>query len=262
MKIVVIGGTGRVGGKLVYNLRQDDYQVLEASPSCGVDTVTAKGLAAALTGAQVVVDVSNAPSLEGDAPLKFFEASSRNLVEAARTAGVGHHVVLSIVGADRLDSEYFRAKKMQEDWVRSSDTPFTILRSTPFFDAISSFAQTGDMWQVVVPPALVQPIHVEDLAEGLADIATGDPENRTVEMCGPEQIRLDDLATEVLTAYEDPRRIVADPMATYFGAKLGYRSLIPKSGAVQRNRRFEDWLRDSLQMDNSSSGPIRSKSMH
>ncbi|RYE51888.1 MAG: NmrA family transcriptional regulator [Hyphomicrobiales bacterium] len=248
MKIVVIGGSGRIGEKLVYNLRQDDFRVLEASPSFGVNTVTGEGLEAALTGANVVADVSNSPSLEGDAPLRFFETSGRNLLAAGRAAGVGHHIALSVVGTDRLTaSSYFRAKKIQEDLIKASTLPYTILRSTPFFEVISAVAQEGTSSDVVISPAWVRPIAAEDLAQALADTATGDALNRTIEVAGPERFRFDYLATEVLTAYEDPRRIISDPHALYFGAELDDQSLEPGPAALIATLRFEDWLRDTLQ---------------
>lgn len=257
MKIVVIGGSGRIGEKLVYNLRQDDYRVLEASPTYGVDAVTGYGLDQALDGADVVVDCSNAPSLDGEAALRFFEASGRNLVQAARTAGVGHHIVLSIVGTDRLQaSGYFRAKKLQEDLIKDSGVAYSILRSTQFFEFIAGVVQEDRAGEVVIAPAQVQPISGLDVAETLADLATGEPLNRTVEVAGPSRYRLPDLAAEVLTAYEDRRRIVADPWATYFGARLDEASLLPGPDARIATLRFEDWLRDSLQPHAPAAQPL------
>jgi uncharacterized protein YbjT (DUF2867 family) len=248
MKIVVIGGSGRIGEKLVFNLRQDDCRVLEASPSYGVNTVTREGLDAALEGARAVVDVSNSPSLDGEEPLRFFETSTRNLVTAGKSAGVEHLIALSIVGLDRLlDSTYFRAKKIQEDLIKASSLPFSILRSTPFFEVISAVAQEGTSSEVVISPALMQPIAADDLAQSLADLATNTPLNRTIEVAGPERFRLDYLAIEVLTAYEDPRRVIADRRARYFGAELDDQSLLPGAEALIASLRFEDWLRDTLQ---------------
>jgi uncharacterized protein YbjT (DUF2867 family) len=248
MKIVVIGGSGRIGKKLVFNLRQDDFRVLEASPSYGVDSVTGYGLDQALEGANVVVDVSNSPSLDGDAALRFFEASGRRLMTAGRSAGVRHHVALSIVGTDRLQaSGYFRAKKLQEDLIKDSGLPYSILRSTQFFEFIAGVVQDGVGADILISPAQVQPISALNVAEALADLATGDPLNGTVEVAGPERFRLPDLATEVLTAYEDGRRIVADPGAPYFGARLDDASLLPAADARMAVLRFEDWLRESLQ---------------
>lgn len=248
MKIVVVGGSGRIGGKLVYNLRQNDYRVLEASPTFGVDTLTGVGLERALDGATVVVDVTQSPSLEGSDARRFFETSGLNLLAAARIAGVRHHIALSIVGTDRLQaSGYFQAKKIQEDLVKASGLPFTILRSTQFFEFITGVVQEGGARDVVISPASVQPIAGEDVAETLADIVLGSPLNATVEVAGPERYRLDDLATQVLTAYEDPRRVIADVHAPYFGAELDERSLLPGDQPRIAPTRFSDWLRQSLQ---------------
>jgi uncharacterized protein YbjT (DUF2867 family) len=248
MKIVVVGASGRIGEKLVYNLRQDGYSVFEASPSFGVNTVTGTGLAEALTGAEIVVDVSNSPSFEGQAALQFFETSGLRLLAAGRAARIGHHIALSVVGVDRLlSSDYFRAKKIQEDLIKASALPYTILRSTQFFELISDLVQTGSESDIVMSPALIQPIASEDVADTLADIVLGQPLNRTIEVAGPEQFRLDDLATEILTAYDDRRRIVSDVHARYFGAELDDRSLLPEEGACIASSRFEDWLRQTLQ---------------
>jgi uncharacterized protein YbjT (DUF2867 family) len=248
MKIVVIGGSGRTGEKLVYNLRQDDCQVLAASPSCGVDAVTGRGLDAALDGADVVVDCSNSPELTGDAPLRFFEAAGLRLMAAGRAAGVRHHIALSIVGTDGLQaSGYFRGKKLQEDLIKASGLPYSILRSTQFFEFIAGVVQDGSRSDVVISPAQVQPISRLDAAQALADLATGDPLNTTVEVAGPERFRLPDVALDILTAYEDGRRVIADPRAPYFGAELGDTSLLPGPDARIAALRFEDWLRESLQ---------------
>ncbi|CAN7375309.1 SDR family oxidoreductase [Caulobacter sp. LjRoot300] len=248
MKIVVVGGSGRIGEKLVYNLRQDDYRVLEASPTFGVNTITKAGLEQALDGAKVVVDVTQSPSLDGSDARAFFETSGRNLLAAGLAAGVRHHVALSIVGTDRLqDSGYFQAKKIQEDLVRSSGLPFTILRSTQFFEFITGVVQNGTDRDVVISPALVQPIAGEDVAEALADIVLSPPLNRTTEVAGPERHHLDDLATQVLTAYEDTRRVTADVHARYFGAELNDQSLLPGDQPRIAPTRFSDWLRQSLQ---------------
>jgi uncharacterized protein YbjT (DUF2867 family) len=248
MKIVVIGGSGRIGEKLACNLRQDDFAVLEASPTFGVDTVTGEGLDRALEGAEVVVDVSNSPSLEGDCALRFFEASSRRLLAAGAAAGVRHHVVLSIVGTPGLQaSGYFRAKKLQEDLTKASGLPYSILRSTQFFEFLAAVVQDGETQDVVISPAEVQPISAMDLAEALADLATDEALNRTIEIAGPERFRLPDLAIEVLTALEDSRRVVANRRAPYFGAELQDDSLLPGPDARIASLRFEDWLRQSLQ---------------
>ncbi|HEY9234072.1 MULTISPECIES: SDR family oxidoreductase [Phenylobacterium] len=248
MKIVVIGGSGRIGEKLVYNLRQDDFMVLEASPTYGVNAVTGEGLDEALAGAEVVVDVSNSPSLEGEEALRFFEASGHRLLAAGRAAGVRHHIALSIVGTDGLQaSGYFRAKKLQEDLIRGSGVPFSILRSTQFFEFIAGVVQAGAGDDVVISPALTQPISGLDVAEALADLATGEPLYGMVEIAGPERFRLSDLANEVLTAYEDRRRVIVDPHALYFGAELAEEALLPGPAARIAQLRFEDWLRQSLQ---------------
>jgi len=257
VKVVVIGGGGRIGEKLVYNLRQDDIRVLEASRRFGIDSVSGYGLDAALEGADVLVDCSNSPSLDGEAALRFFEASGRQLVRAGRAAGLRHHVVLSIVGTDGLQaSGYFRAKKLQEDLVKGSGLPFSILRSTQFFEFIAGVVQDGTGTDVVVPPAQVQPISGLDVAEILADLTTGAPIHGTVEVAGPERFRFPDLALEVLTAYEDERQVVGDPHATYFGAELQDASLLPGREARIASLRFEDWLRDSLQ-PRATARPVR-----
>jgi uncharacterized protein YbjT (DUF2867 family) len=248
MKIVVIGGSGRIGEKLVRNLRQEDLRVFEASPTFGVDTVTGIGLAEALDGAEIVVDVSNSPSLDGAAALRFFETSGRNLLAAGRAAGVRHHIALSIVGLDGLiASDYFRAKKIQEDLVASSGIPFTILRSTQFFEFISDVVQEGTASEIPISPALVQPIAGEDVADALADAVFSEPSDAILEVAGPECFRLDEVATEIATAHEDGRRVVPDVHARYFGAELGERSLLPGPDALIASLKFEDWLRDSLQ---------------
>ncbi|WP_372781845.1 SDR family oxidoreductase [Phenylobacterium sp.] len=248
MKIVVIGATGRTGEKLVHALRRDDVTVVEASPSRGVNTITGEGLDQALRDATAVVDVSNSPSPDGAAALRFFEASGRRLLAAGKAAGVQHHIALSIVGADRLQaSGYFRAKKIQEDLIKASGLPYSILRSTQFFEFIAGVVQNGEADDVPIAPALSQPISRIDVAALLADLATGGPLNGTVEVAGPERFRLCDLAMEVLTAYEDPRRIISDPRALYFGAELTDQSLLPGGDARIGALRFEDWLRQTLQ---------------
>jgi uncharacterized protein YbjT (DUF2867 family) len=258
MKIVVIGGNGRIGEKLVCNLRQDDYRVLEASPSFGVDAVTGRGLDRALEGADVVVDCSNAPQLDGDSALRFFEAAGRRLMASGRAAGVRHHIALSIVGTDRLQaSGYFRAKKLQEDLIKASELPYSLLRSTQFFEFIAGVVQSGSRSDVVISPALAQPISGVDVAQALADLATGEPLNATVEVAGPERFRLSEVAQDVLTAYEDPRCVIVDPCAPYFGAKLDDTSLLPGAEARIGSLRFEDWLRESLQPCASSASSIR-----
>lgn len=252
MKIVVVGGSGRIGKMLVYNLRQDDRRVLEASPTFGVDTVSGFGLDEALEDAAVVVDVTNSRSLDGAEALRFFEASGRNLMAAGRAAGVRHHIALSIVGVDGLlAGNYFRAKKLQEDLIKASGIPYTIVRSTQFFEFIAGVVRDGDKQEIQVSPALVQPIAGEDLAQALADAAIDVGDDRTFEVAGPERYRLVDLATDVATAYEDTRRVVTNPRAPYFGAQLSERSLLPGPYARITSLRFDDWLRDSLQPERS-----------
>jgi uncharacterized protein YbjT (DUF2867 family) len=248
VKIVVVGGSGRIGSKLVDDLRQADCRVFAASPTYGVDTVTGRGLADALAEAEVVVDVTNAPALDGDAPLRFFETSGRNLLAAARAAGVRRHIALSIVGADGLlASPYFRAKKIQEEMIAASGIPFTIVRSTQFFEFIRDVVQAGTAREIPISPALVQQIAVEDVADTLGDAVFGDPLDGVIEVAGPEQFGMDAVAAEIATAFEDTRRIVADRHARYFGAELEDRSLLPGSDARIAALRFDDWLRRSLQ---------------
>jgi uncharacterized protein YbjT (DUF2867 family) len=248
MKIVVVGASGRIGEKLVYNLRQDDYRVLEASPSFGVNTITRKGLDQAIDGATIVVDVTQSPNLEASAALSFFETSGRNLLAAGKAAGVRHHVALSIVGTDRMQaSGYFQAKKLQEDLIKASGLPYTVLRATQFFEFISGVVQLGTTREVIVSPARVQPLAAMDLAEALADIALAPALNDTVEVAGPERFRLNDLAAEILTAFEDPRPVITDPNASYFGAHLEDTALLPADAPRIAPTRFHDWLVDSLQ---------------
>ena len=251
MKIVVIGGTGLIGSRLVTLLRVRGQEVVAAAPNCGVDTLTGEGLSAALAGARVVVDVSNSPSLDGQAAMDFFMTSGRNLLAAEADAGVGHHVALSIVGARRLaDSGYLSAKAAQEDLIAASPVPYTIVESTQFFEFIERVATSsidGEVYRL--SPALMQPIAVDDVVDALADIALGPPLNRAVEIAGPEAIRLDELAREVLSAHEDPHPIVADPHARYFGAELDDHSLAPGPDARIGPSRFADWLRQSIPAD-------------
>jgi uncharacterized protein YbjT (DUF2867 family) len=247
MKIVVIGGSGLIGSKLVEKLREDSREPLAASPDTGVDTVTGEGLAEALAGAQVVVDVANAPVWEDAAVMDFFQTSSRNLLAAETAAGVHHHVTLSVVGTDRLqDSGYFRAKLAQEETVKAGAVPYTILRATQFFEFIGRIAESSTEGDTVhLPPVLVQPEAADDVAAALADIATSAPVNGIVELAGPEQFRLDELAQRVLNANNDPRRVTADKHARYFGAELDERSLTPGDNPRIAPIRFEDWLSQS-----------------
>jgi uncharacterized protein YbjT (DUF2867 family) len=248
MKIVVIGGTGLIGSRLVEALRKEGHEPLAASPDSGVDALTGEGLAEALEGAQVVVDVANAPAWDDAAVLDFFQASSRNLLAAEMAAGVGHHVTLSVVGADRLpESGYFRAKVAQEDVVKAGPVPYTIVRATQFFEFIGRIADSSTNGNITVrlPPALVQPEAADDVAGCLADVAVGTPLNDTVELAGPEAFRLDELARRFLMASDDPRQVTADVHARYFGAELADRSLTPGDDARIASTRFEDWLSQS-----------------
>jgi uncharacterized protein YbjT (DUF2867 family) len=244
MKIVVPGGTGLIGSKLVAVLRQRGQEVLPASPDSGVNTLTGEGLTAALAGAQIVVDLTNSPSFEDTAVMKFFETSGRNLLAAEAEADVRHHVALSVVGTDRLqDSGYFRAKMAQENLIKASGIPYTILRSTQFFEFMGRIADSGGEGNTVrVPPALVQPIVSDDVVAALADITLGAPVNGTVEVAGPEKFRLDELVRRVLSAKNDTRNVTADVHARYFGTELNDQSLIPGSNPRIGATRFETWL--------------------
>jgi uncharacterized protein YbjT (DUF2867 family) len=247
MRIVVIGGTGLIGSKLVDKLRDQGQDSLPASPDTGVNTLTGEGLAEALEGAQIVVDVANAPAWDDAAVLEFFQTSARNLLAAEEAAGVGHHVVLSIVGTDRLpESGYFRAKVAQEEAVKAATVPYTILRATQFFEFIGRIADSGtDGNTVRLSPALIQPEAAADVAAALADVAVSAPVNGTVELAGPEAFRLDELARRFLSARNDPREVTADVHARYFGAELDDDSLTPGNDARIAPTRFEDWLRQS-----------------
>ena len=244
MTIVIIGGSGLIGTKLVKNLRQHGHEVVAASPSSGVNTLTGEGLKEALTGAQVVVDVANSPSFEDKAVLEFFETSGRHLLAAEADAGVGHHIALSVVGTDRLlASGYFRAKMAQEDLIKASPVPYSIVRATQFFEFVSAIAQSATDGQTVrLSPALVQPIVSEDVAAALADIAVKEPLNGTVELAGPEAIRLDELVRRFLSANRDARTVTTDVHARYFGIELNDQSLTPGDNPRLGPTRFEDWL--------------------
>ena len=244
MKIVVIGGTGLIGSKLVNNLRQRGHEVVAAAPSSGVNTLTGEGLADALAGARVVVDVANSPSFEDRAVLEFFETSGRNLLAAEAAAGVGHHIALSVVGADRLpDSGYMRAKVAQERLIKASKIPYTIVRATQFFEFVRGIAQSATDGQTVrLSPVLMQPIVSDDVAAALADIAVAEPRNGTVELAGPEPIRMDDLIRRFLSAKRDPRTVTTDAHARYFGTELNDQSLTPGASPRIGPTRFGDWL--------------------
>lgn len=247
-KIVVIGGSGLIGAKLVNNLRQRSHAVVAASPSSGVNTVTGEGLAEALAGAQVVVDVANSPSFEDQAAREFFERSGRHLLAAEAAAGVGHHVALSVVGTDRLqESGYFRAKLAQEDLVKTSGIPYTIVRATQFFEFMGGIAQFSTVGQTVhLPPARFQPVAADDLADALADVALGAPANGTVEVAGPERVGLDELVRRFLRATGDPREVVTDAQARYFGLAVNDQSLTPGVSPRLAPTRFDAWLSHHL----------------
>ena len=248
MKIVVIGGSGLIGTKLVNNLRPLGHEVLAASPSSGVNTITGEGLAEALTGAQVVVDVANSPSWEDKAVLEFFETSGRNLLAAEAAAGVGHHIALSVVGTERLlASGYFRAKMAQENLIKASPVPYTIVRATQFFEFVGGIAQSATDGQTVrLSPALVQPIVSDDVAAALVQVVVDAPLNGTVELAGPEPIRLDELVRQFLSAHRDARKVTTDVHALYFGIELNDQSLTPGDNPRIGPTRFEDWLSRSI----------------
>ena len=248
MKIVIIGGSGLIGTKLVKDLRQRDHEVVAASPSTGVNTLTGEGLAEALAGASVVVDVANSPSFEDKAVLEFFETSGRNLLAAEAAAGVGHHIALSVVGTDRLlASGYFRAKMAQENLIKASAIPYTIVRATQFFEFVGAIAQSATDGQTVrLPPALMQPIVSDDVAAALAEIAVAEPLNGTVELAGPEPIPMDELVRRYLSANRDARKVTTDVHAGYFGTAVNDQSLTPGDNPRLGPTRFEDWLSRSV----------------
>jgi uncharacterized protein YbjT (DUF2867 family) len=248
MKIVVIGGTGLIGSKLVEKLRGAGHDALAASPNSGVDTLTGEGLAEALDGAEVVVDVSNAPNWSDEAVMDFFLTSSRKLLAAEVAAGVGHHVALSVVGTDRLpDSGYFRAKLAQEEAIKAATVPYTIVRATQFFEFLGRVADSNTDGETArIPPVLVQPEAADDVAAALAVATVGAPMNGIVELAGPERFRFDELTSRVLNANGDSRRVTADSSARYFGAELDDGSLIPGDDARIAPTRFEDWLDRSV----------------
>lgn len=244
MKIVVIGGTGLIGSKVVGLLREQGNEVVAAAPANGVDTVTGEGLAQALAGAKVVVDVSNSPSLDEREAMHFFQTAGRNIVEAEQTAGVSHHVALSVVGTDRLqDSGYFRAKLAQERQIESSPVPYTLVRATQFFEFIRGIAQSGDREGTIhLPPAQFQPMAARDVAGFVAEAALSTPANAMVEIGGPQKFRMDEIARRVLSFDGDPRAVVADPGAPYFGLQIDDRSLVAGQDARLGDTTFDWWL--------------------
>lgn len=244
MKIVVIGGTGLIGGKVVARLRQKDHDVTAASPSTGVNTITGEGLADALAGAQIVIDVANAPDFSDDAVMSFFKTAGHNLMSAERTAGIQHHVALSVVGADRLpDSGYLRAKITQENLIKASGVPYTIIRATQFFEFIGGVAQScTDGNTVRLCPAHLQPVAADDVAALVAKTATADPANGTLELAGPDRISLDDLVRRYFEVKNDARNVVTDIHARYFGSEINDRSLTPGGRPTIGSTSFETWL--------------------
>jgi uncharacterized protein YbjT (DUF2867 family) len=247
MKIVVIGGTGLIGSKLVKNLRERGHDVLAAAPSTGVNSITREGLAQAMDGAEVVVDVAKAPSWEDQAVLDFFETSSRNLLAAEAAAGVRHHVALSIVGSERLpENGYFRTKVAQENLIKASGIPYTLLRATQFFEFVGGIAQSATVGEeICLSPALIQPMASDDVVAALTDVTLAAPVNGTVEVAGPEAMPLDELVRRFLRATQDNRKVVPDVHARYYGDVLDDQSLTPGKNARLGAIRFEDWLGQS-----------------
>ncbi|WP_447962371.1 SDR family oxidoreductase [Nitrospira sp. Ecomares 2.1] len=244
MKIVVIGGSGLIGSKLVTKLGEHGYQAVAASPNSGVNTLTSEGLAEVLEGASVVVDVSNSPSFEEKAVMEFFTTSTRNLLTYEAAAGVNHHVALSVVGTKRLsESAYFRAKIAQETLIKASPIPYTIIQATQFFEFLKSIADISfDGAQVRLPPVLFQPMAADDVASAVGRISVGPPVNGIVEIGGPEQFRLDELVRRRLATLEDPREVIGDPHALYSGAQVSQKTLVPENGAQLGETHFEAWL--------------------
>jgi uncharacterized protein YbjT (DUF2867 family) len=248
MKIVVIGGSGLIGSKLVTKLGEHGHEAVAASPNTGVDTLTGEGLADAVAGASVVVDVSNSPSFEDAAVLEFFDTSTRNLLAAEAAAGVGHHVALSVVGTERLtESGYFRAKLAQEQLIAESSIPYSIVRATQFYEFIKRIADdAADGNTVRLPPAFFQPMAADDVASGVGRVAVGAPLDGMVEIAGPEPFRLDELVRDVLKTRNDPRTVVTDPQARYFGINPSERVLLPGPGARLAETRLSDWFEQQL----------------
>jgi uncharacterized protein YbjT (DUF2867 family) len=243
MKIIVVGGTGLIGSKLVSKLRQRGHDTVPASPDTGVNTISGEGLSDALAGADVVIDVSNSPSFEDSAVLKFFETSTRNLLAAEAAAGVPHHVALSVVGNERMpDSGYQRAKGAQERLIRESAIAYSIVHATQFFEFLKSIADAATTKNAVrIPPVLFQPMAADDVAEAVARIAVGRPVNGVFEVGGPEPVRMDELVRAALTAKGDPREVITDPTARYYGALLSERTLLPGDDAQLGGTTFNEW---------------------
>jgi uncharacterized protein YbjT (DUF2867 family) len=246
MKIVVIGGTGLIGSKTVAILRQGGHEVVVASPNSGINSITGEGLKEAMAGAQVVIDLANSPSFEDRAVLEFFKTSGRNLFAAEAATGVRHHVALSIVGTDRSDNGYFRAKVAQEKLIKTSGIPYTIIRSTQFLEFLAAIAASNADGNVVrISPGLFQPIAADDVAAVVADVALAAPRNGIVEIAGPERAPFNEIVARYLKAVGDPREVVSDPEARYFGGRVEERSLVPLGEARLGRIRLEEWLRRS-----------------
>lgn len=244
MKIVIIGGTGLIGTKVAFKLKKLGHNVIVASPSTGINTLTKEGLDDALKGADVVVDVANSPSFEDKAVMDFFKTSSNNLLASEKKAGVKHHIALSVVGTDRLqESGYFRAKQVQENMIKQAGIPYSIIQATQFFEFVGSIAQSGDVNGTIhMPSALIQPISSEDVATAVADVALGAPLNKTIEVAGPEKFQLDDLVRKYMNQNKDPRKVVTDPNATYYGIKLNDQSITPGKNPRLGKIRYDEWI--------------------
>jgi uncharacterized protein YbjT (DUF2867 family) len=247
MKIVIIGGTGLIGSKLVKKLRDRGQEVVAASPDSGVNTLTGEGLDEVMQGASVVVDVSNSPSFDDEAVMSFFKTSTSNMLAAEAKAGVGHHVALSVVGTERLsESGYFRAKIAQEALIRAGSIPHTIVHATQFYEFVKSIATAATSGnKVLLAPVLIQPMAADDVAAAMCEAALSAPVNGTIEVAGPEQLRLDELIRRGLKAKNDPREVIADPQARYFGALLSERTLVPAGDVRVAATRFDAWLQQS-----------------
>jgi uncharacterized protein YbjT (DUF2867 family) len=250
MKIVVIGGSGLIGSKTVERLRKKGHEVVAASPNSGVNTITGEGLAEALAGAEVVIDLANSPSFEDQAVLEFFQTSGRNLLAAEKAARVRHHVALSVVGTERLqDSGYFRGKMAQENLIKAGGIPYTIVQSTQFFEFMGAIAQSGTVDQIVrLPSAYMQPIAADDVADVMTDVALAAPLNGTIEIGGPERLRFSEFVGRFLSAAHDPRKVTADVHTRYFGVELDDQSLTPGDNPRIGKTRFDDWLSRSARL--------------
>jgi uncharacterized protein YbjT (DUF2867 family) len=244
MKIVVIGGSGLIGSKTVERLRKKGHDVVSASPNSGVNTITGEGVAQAVAGAEVVIDLSNSPSFDEKSAVEFFEIAGRNLLAAEKAAGVGHHVALSVVGTERLqDNGYFKGKMAQENLIRKSGIPYTIVHSTQFFEFTAAIAQTGTVGQVAhVPTAYFQPIFSDDVADAMTAVALAPPVNGIVEIAGPEKVRMSELVARYLKAIKDPREVVGDRHARYYGYEIDDRTLVPGNNPRLGTTRFDDWM--------------------